>query len=546
MVKQIIENRKIVIRIVLYLLLVGVLIADIRFLVLYGAAYLDSDIASEVVLADLLNKTGGLITKEWFYSTEIRIFYQQPFLQMGLLLFPKNWIVARAFGISIMLILLIVTFLLLAYVLEINQNMAIGFATLLVCPIGLWYTHMILIGAYYIPAMLFALCIYLTINLFGQEKKISKPVKYIYIICLILASLCAGLQSARYLLIPIAPMFLSVVLYFAYFIHKNPKKVLEFKCKEWKLVFAVCISTCSYFVGYFVNSKVFAKNYSFQGANEQTWGKMDFVELISQVSDFFSLFGFQNDPTINSLAGTRTSPLLFSLQGIAGVVGIAVAFLVIIATIRLIQQWNKLKFQYQLLLVFFVCSLITESVIFAWSEGFESGPGYWIPLVPFAFLIFAIECEVENFSLKFSRSLAVAGLMGMVFFTSYATIKNYTEQPIYADPQLENITDWLVDQGYTEGYSTFWNANVITVLSDGKIDMWSTWSHNSEHVVEWLQKTNHVGNPPKAAKVFVIIGPKEDITLDQTVYPNLTNPQIVYYEENGYTVIEYENLIAMK
>ena len=40
----------------------------------YGKAYLDSDMASEMVLAKQLNTEGVLLSKNWYYSTELRIF----------------------------------------------------------------------------------------------------------------------------------------------------------------------------------------------------------------------------------------------------------------------------------------------------------------------------------------------------------------------------------------------------------------------------------------------------------------------------------------
>ena len=50
---------------------------QLRFQILYGKAILDSDLAAEMVLANLLNKEHSVISKEWYYSTELRVFESQ-------------------------------------------------------------------------------------------------------------------------------------------------------------------------------------------------------------------------------------------------------------------------------------------------------------------------------------------------------------------------------------------------------------------------------------------------------------------------------------
>ena len=41
----------------------------------YKRQYLDSDMSSELILAKILAKEGSWFSADWFYSTEIRVFY---------------------------------------------------------------------------------------------------------------------------------------------------------------------------------------------------------------------------------------------------------------------------------------------------------------------------------------------------------------------------------------------------------------------------------------------------------------------------------------
>ena len=65
----------------------------------------DSDLSAEVMLADLLQKEGAVISKSWIYSTEISVFQMQWFYRLGLIFFPDNWHLARSIGLALALAL---------------------------------------------------------------------------------------------------------------------------------------------------------------------------------------------------------------------------------------------------------------------------------------------------------------------------------------------------------------------------------------------------------------------------------------------------------
>lgn len=95
----------------LWLCLCAALLISICFIALKGRKYLDSDMASEMILANLLNQEGGVLSKNWFYSTELRVFCLQPFYRIGLLIQPHDWYMARVIGQMLCLIATIVSYL---------------------------------------------------------------------------------------------------------------------------------------------------------------------------------------------------------------------------------------------------------------------------------------------------------------------------------------------------------------------------------------------------------------------------------------------------
>ena len=46
---------------------------DLWYQLVPGRWIVDSDLASEMVLADLLNQEGSIISTNWYYSTELKV-----------------------------------------------------------------------------------------------------------------------------------------------------------------------------------------------------------------------------------------------------------------------------------------------------------------------------------------------------------------------------------------------------------------------------------------------------------------------------------------
>lgn len=121
-----------------------------------GRPYLDSDMSSEMVLANLLNQEGGLLSANWWYSTELRVFYLQIFYRLGLLLFPQDWFMARVFGQALWMLALFAAYIYMARGMGLTQSGAWGVAAL-ACPFGAWYFWYGAYSGFYLPNMILIL-----------------------------------------------------------------------------------------------------------------------------------------------------------------------------------------------------------------------------------------------------------------------------------------------------------------------------------------------------------------------------------------------------
>ena len=128
---------------------------------------------------------------------------------------------------------------------------------------------------------------------------------------------------------------------------------------------------------------------------------------------------------------------------------------------------------------------------------------------------------------------ALAGcLAALVVCASVGTTLRFAAVPPHSSPALETAANWLKEQGYTKGCATFWQANVLTELTDGAIEMWQVEDLASLKMRPWLQKADHA-SPPEG-RVFVLAGPGE---INQSL-PWTGQAEVVYSDEAGYVVFE--------
>ena len=83
-----------------------------------------------------------LLSKNWGYSTEIRVFYLQLIYRITLLIFPHNWFAARMLGQAVWLLLLVLCMLYAGHTLGL-RGCGVWAAAALICPFGsdhLWFS----------------------------------------------------------------------------------------------------------------------------------------------------------------------------------------------------------------------------------------------------------------------------------------------------------------------------------------------------------------------------------------------------------------------
>ncbi len=503
------------------------------FLALHGRAYIDSDMAGEMVLADLLNKEGGILSTNWGYSTEIRVFYLQVIYRLTLMIFPNNWFAAHMLGQAVWMLLLILSYLYVGRGLGL-KNSGVWGAAALACPFGLWYLWYGAFGGQYTVYMVMLLFNFgLTIRLV-QPSSIYRQIfraALLAISCFIFSLGTIKVIMALYL-----PMVVAAVFCILLQLHTEPSKAPKNGFKY----LGVSVYTLFFAgIGFLINSRILSKTHDFLSHNDRIWGTFDISKLLKYWCDFLSLLGFQN----LGISFVQTESPLFTLYGVLGALALVLAAAVIISLICLFVRWASLSEHYQLAFLVFISVCLVQGSIFAFTDGSDApNASYWLTPMPLLFIILQMAWETAPFQFHLSRKICAVFFMFCVIGVSISTVHTYFTEPPRAVPKLEPVADWLVENGYSDGYASLWNCNVLIEWSNGRLDMRSVNEYTLD-VTEshtWLERLDH--SVPPAGKVFLLTSAQE---LWGAHKESLRNDYNVYWDENDYLIMAFDSYNEM-
>lgn len=498
----------------------------VAFMLLYGRSLLDSDMASEMVLAAKLNEEGGILSTTWYYSTELRVFCEQLLFKLGLWVFPQNWHAARTLAQAILSALTAVSGLYFFYGASLRKS-APWLAGALLCPFGFWQMFHCVFGGFYFVHMIFVmLSMGLVLRLVRSTSSQRRTARR----CVLLAALAfaAGLNGIRILMNLYVPLVAAALVLLAWRWNQAP---LARPRTVPQVRFALASMGAAFFslAGYGVNATVLAATHSFSDQGERSWTVLDFDRLMDAWSYFLTLFGYPGDK--GALDFGDPTPL-FSLQGILGALGLVIALVIIASAVHLVQRRKELSFEHGAVLAVFLACLLVDSMAFAFmNEMIGINGSYWLPVVPLAMAVLGAEGETFPLRRGLPRRGLALGFAAAFLGVSVSTTLRFVEVPPRGEPHLETICDWLVENGYTQGYATFWFANVMTELSNGTLEVWDVTDLSRMDLHGWLQSASHV-TPPEG-EVFLIADPS--VRIDELPYRDLVD--VVYEDDHGFYIL---------
>ena len=502
---------------------------DLWYQLVPGKWIVDSDLASEMILSDLLNKEGTIISHNWFYSTELKVVNLQWFYRLGLLIFPNDWHLARTFGMAITLALFAAAMLFFVKCAGLGRAGLWMVGTLL-WPFGQHYLVYAIYGGYYLVYTFFyMLVLALVLRSLNADKK-HCALQWV-LACVITA--VAGMNGVKQLMVFHAPLCLAAAILLVLALHScgktDWKAALDVCRKEVRLLAASLVTAMAAAAGYFVSNAVLSRMYDFKSYNFIVWNRdEDWFTLDRILMDFFHEFGYENGSGV------------FHFGGIAAAVGLLLGCWMLFCIVRLLLRLDKLERNDKLLVLLLVAMLAVCGVAYTYFH--EYYLYFWLMNMPVAIAVMAVEIKTEDFHILGARQLLGVGLAACFTLCAVSTVRQEQEHPYLAHKGLNTAAEWLVDNGYTQGYSTFWNGNAMTELTSGKLEVWTLQSLDRDDVPNWLQPKSHLTTDPEHP--FLLIdtetdGPAENAKLIQ--YGDCTE----VYNDGRYVIYDFADADAL-
>ena len=484
----------------------------------YGQYNLDSDMSSDMVLADLLNEEGKIVTTNYYYSGELNILSPILVFQVALRLF-SSWHVARTVSIGFMILLMTASLLFLGKSAGISLPTCLLGASALIMPVSKYQAFTLIYGSFY---MIWATLTFFELGLILRMKK-KRPLEPIL---LALFGFVGSLSGVRMLMICAAPVIIACVLNF----YLEARKVHSLRemlaVPAFPTLAGSLICVISNVAGYLVSTNVLAKTYHFTEFDETVIKKLQSGMLTDQLRAVMEFFGY------------RAESLLLSTEGLYSLFVIVMPVLGIICIILLLRM--KLNAEERLLAIYTQIALILGMIInvvvmFDPNDTYFNGysVSYYMPAA--LLMVFSIFWFLDRFECRQYLLRVLPMILGVSLFVLGFTIYKDQEVNTY-DDEMTIIADTILKEGCTEGYATYWLSNVLTEVSDGKLEVYMVEDWESGKVGDWLQRIDHLSSEPKG-RIFAIYS-EDDFNNER---PGCDYDRLIYSSPKAYICV-YEDI----
>ena len=251
---------------------------------------LDADMASEQLLANLLAQEGGVMSTNWYYSTELRALNTQLVMAPLFRLFT-SWHTVRVVGSVVLILLYLAAWFWFGRSAKLKYSGLLG-AGLLVLPYGALYRQYVLEGLYYIPHIAISFVVLgCAVRILRGGWRLAPAAG------MVLFSFAAALGGPRQLFILNIPLTVAAAL--LCWMDAPPADTLRQKlANAWRtpggaLLVPTLAADAAALAGYVVNAKVLAEKYHFQNQGYVAFTGLNLDRLQWFVNALLASFGWQ-------------------------------------------------------------------------------------------------------------------------------------------------------------------------------------------------------------------------------------------------------------
>ena len=512
------------------------------FLTVRSAGVLiDSDASSELVLAHLLSREGGILSQNWFYSTELRVLNTQLVYAPLFRLF-SDWTTVRAVGACILLALLAGSYLFMlrqAGCFTVRQRYLS--ACFLLLPTSVTYARIVLLHCYYVPHLAIGFCLlgllFAVLRTGRQGEAPSRRKRGLSAFAYLALAFVSGLGGVRQAMVTFAPL-LGAVAWLLLFSRGREARKKQLPSFFWALG-----GTAAFAAGYGVNSLVLSRWFVFKHYGASAFRLPSREQIWSLLLDLLQMLGF------HSLGAVSPAVRLLSRAAVA-----AAALLAAAALWALFRRKNGESQPARLLEVLFPAAMAVSLPLLLFAK--EYYILYFIP--PLTAAIPMLTAETAGAGRRWPVRAGCAALACVILASSASTASflltrrgdssyRYTGlifEDMYITDELSGAVNFLTKNGYSFGYATYWNANVITEMTDGAVELENlNPDRTTLHPYYWLTKRAFQDPDYASGPVFLLLSARET-ALRRNAKPLLNTGRQVYSDE-WYTIWRFDDAAAV-
>ncbi len=474
---------------------------------------LDSDMSSELILGNILSKEHGLLTDKWMYSTELRVLNTQLIYQI-IFSFTNNWHAVRCISSILLFMILVVCYYYFMCQLGCKKSVWV-LSPLLIGNYSEIYYHYVTKAPYYIPHI----CIsFLNVGMllqYSSSMKRSKKQILTFFMCIL--AILSGMGGPRQVIILYLPIMISSIVCYVIEIRNG---MVQNKLQYMILCVVNFIFAA---IGYLINFKVLSKKYQFAFWDIE-YKDFSIESLITAFNGILRTFGY---------VGGK----VFSFTTVLNICVFVVIMLTVISIYTGISG-GRLGTSYlsKFLSVYFLSAIIIQTVLYTFTN-MPYADRYYIPVLIFVIPIINIVIKEIRYDIKVKKIISISVLL-LLYGCSFYKWRQWNKVDTTA--QIREITNYLSDINVEKGYATFWNGNIMTELSNGKVEVWAASGaeelFKKDNINRWLQLSDHVENKPEG-KIFVLLTQEEYNSFSQMMPPI----QDVAFSNEGYILYIFDH-----
>ena len=299
-------------------------------------------------------------------------------------------------------------------------------------------------------------------------------------------------------------------------------------------------------IGYVVNVAVLGKKFQFQMYDATNFIKVFQGVLLERTQDtignLLQLFGYIEEKGFLSIRG------LISLLAFGFLAGIV--FLTVRCSRLLTAEWKKgetgerqtagdgqqenILAHSRFILWFFVTAFVLNTFVFLFTTS-TIVARYYITVFLFVLPLLCIYFTYEK--LPLDRLLLTVLLCGALALTTAKCVYSFIDKDKNADKRP--VAAYLEEEGYTFGYATYWNGNIMTELTNGAVEIANIHEVDRMDLFTWSSPMKYYQEGYHSGKTFILLTAQEAAEYAQV--PVIAAGETVY-EGQGYVVLHYDSV----